>query len=150
MKSFKCFDHAYTSEKNLSDSRRQIDVCHRWKTSKQSCNIHNLTRNNRRMAYIQCSLLGIALDWYTTLHTSYKQQWHSFDQLLKKQILSQTLVFYSRVEAMSRMREDNETVRYFALRVQQLFKKRYCNGTQKQQKISQTSPKKIHKLHQTN
>ena len=39
------------------------------------------------MAYIQCSLVGTALDWYTTLHISYKQQGNSFVQLFKKQIL---------------------------------------------------------------
>ena len=26
------------------------------------------------MAYIQCSLTGTALDWYTNLHITYKQQ----------------------------------------------------------------------------
>ena len=38
------------------------------------------------MAYIQCSLTGTALDWYTNLHISYKQQWNSFVQLFKKTI----------------------------------------------------------------
>ena len=34
---------------------------------------------------IQCSLVGTALDWYTNLHISYKQQQrNSFVQLCKK------------------------------------------------------------------
>ena len=36
------------------------------------------------MTCIQCSLTGTALDWYTNLHISYKQQWNSFVQLFKK------------------------------------------------------------------
>ena len=79
------------------------------------------------MAYIQCSLTGTALDWYTTLHISYKQQWNSFVQLFKKQFSSQKTAYYAQVEAMSLMKKDNETVRHFALRVQQLVKKGWCN-----------------------
>ena len=67
------------------------------------------------MAYIQCSLIGTALDWYTNLHISYKQQWISFVQLFKKQFSSQKTAHYAQVEAMSLMKKDNETVRHFAL-----------------------------------
>ena len=74
------------------------------------------------MAYIQCSLIGTALDWYNN-HISYKQQSNSFVQLFKKQFLSQKTAYYAQVEAMSLMKKDNETVRLFALRVQQLVKK---------------------------
>ena len=35
--------------------------------------------------------------------------------------------YYAQVEAMSLMKKDNETVRHFALRVQQLVKKGWCN-----------------------
>ena len=79
------------------------------------------------MAYIQCSLTRTALDWYTNLHISYKQQWNSFVQLFKKQFSSQKTTYYAQVEAMSLMKKDNETVRHFALRVQQLVKKGWCN-----------------------
>ena len=75
------------------------------------------------MGYIQCSLIGADLDWYTNLHISYKQQWNSFLQLLEKQFSSQKTAYYAQVEAMSHMKKDNETVRHFALRVQQLVKK---------------------------
>ena len=79
------------------------------------------------MAYIQCYLIGTALDWYTNLHISYKPQWNSFVQLFKKQFSSQTAAYYAQVEAMSLMKKDSETVRHFALRVQQLVKKGWCN-----------------------
>ena len=79
------------------------------------------------MTFIQCSLIGTALDWYTNLHISYKQQWNSFVQLCKKQFTSQKTAYYAQVEAMSLMKKDNETVRHFALRVQQLVKKGWCN-----------------------
>ena len=79
------------------------------------------------MGYIQCSLIGTALDWYTNLPISYKQQWNSFVQLFKKQFSSQKTAYYAQVEAMSLMKKDNETVRHFALRVQQLVKKGKCH-----------------------
>ena len=79
------------------------------------------------MAFIQCSLIGTALDWYTNLDISNKQQLNSFVQLFKKQFSSQKTAYYAQVEAMSLMKKDNETVRHFALRVQQLVKKGWCN-----------------------
>ena len=79
------------------------------------------------MAYIQCSLVETALEWYTDLHISYKQQWISFVQLFKKQFSTQKTAYYAQVEAMSLMKKDNETVRHFVLRVKQLVKKGCCN-----------------------
>ena len=80
------------------------------------------------MAFIQGSLIGTALDWYTNLHISYKQHWNSFVHLLEKQFPSQKTAYYRQVEAMSLMKKkDNETVRHFALRVQQLVTKGWCN-----------------------
>ena len=52
------------------------------------------------MTYIQCSLIGTALDWYTNLHISYEQQWNSFVQLFKKPFSSQKTAYYAQVEAM--------------------------------------------------
>ena len=46
---------------------------------------------------------------------------------LKKQFSSQKTAYYAQVEAMSLMKKDNETVRHFALRVQQLVKTGWCN-----------------------
>ena len=46
----------------------------------------------------------------------------------KKQFSSEKkTAYYAQVEAMSLMKKDNETVRHFALRVQQLVKKGWCN-----------------------
>ena len=53
--------------------------------------------------------------------------WNSFVQLFKKQFSSQKTAYYAQVEAMSLMKKDNETVRCFALTVQQLGKKGWCN-----------------------
>ena len=46
---------------------------------------------------------------------------------MKKQFSFQKTAYYAQVEAMSLRKKDNETVRHFALRVQQLVKKGWCN-----------------------
>ena len=51
----------------------------------------------------------------------------SFVQLFKKQFSSQKTAYYAQVEALALTKKDNETVRHFALRVQQLVKKGWCN-----------------------
>ena len=79
------------------------------------------------MALIQCSITGTALDWYVILHDTYKQEWNSFIQLFKKQFSSQKTAYYAQVEALTLTKKDNETVRNFVLRVQQLVKKGWCN-----------------------
>ena len=45
----------------------------------------------------------------------------------KKKFLLKKTAYYAQVEAMSVMKKDNETVRHFALKVQQLVKKGWCN-----------------------
>ena len=47
--------------------------------------------------------------------------------MFKKQFSSQKTAYYAQVEAMSLMKKDNEAVRHFALRVQHLVKKGWCN-----------------------
>ena len=47
--------------------------------------------------------------------------------LFKKQFSFQKTACYAQVEAMSLMKKDKETVRHFALRVQQLVEKGWCN-----------------------
>ena len=81
------------------------------------------------MAFIQCSLTGTALSWYIRLNDTYKQDWHAFVQAFKKQFSSQKNAYYAQVEALGLMKKDNETVRHFALRVQQLVKKAGAMGT---------------------
>ena len=79
------------------------------------------------MAIIQCSLTGTAFDWYIYLHDTYKQEWNSFVLLFKKQVSSQKTAYYAQVEALALTKKDNETVRHFALRLQQLVEKSWCN-----------------------
>ena len=125
MKPFDGLDHSYTPEKYLQQVEARLTFA--IGEEPQNKPIKYKSWHNRRMAYIQCSLTGTALDWYTNLHISYKQQWNSFVQLFKKQFSSQKTAYYAQVEAMSLMKKDNETVRHFALRVQQLVKKGWCN-----------------------
>ena len=125
MKPFDGLDHSYTPEEYLQQVEARLTFA--IGEEPQNNPIKNKSWHNRRMAYIQCSLTGTALDWYTNLHISYKQQWNSFVQLFKKQFSSQKTAYYAQVEAMSLMKKDNETVRHFALRVQQLVKKGWCN-----------------------
>ena len=124
-KPFDGLDHSYTTEENLQQFEARLTFA----KSEEPLNnpIKYRSWHNRRMAYIQCSLTVTALDRYTNLHISYKQQWNSFVQLFKKQFSSQKTAYYAQVEAMSLKKKDIETVRHFALRVQQLVKKGWCN-----------------------
>ena len=79
------------------------------------------------MAFIQCSLTGTALSWYIRLNDTYKHDWHAFVQAFKKQFSSQKNAYYAQVEAFNLTKKDNETVRHFALKVQQLVEKGWCN-----------------------
>ena len=125
MKPFDGLDHSYTPEEYL----QQVEARLTFAIGEEPLNnpIKYKSWHNRRMAYTQCSLTGTALDWYTNLHISYKKQWNSFVQLFKKQFSSQKTAYYAQVEALSLMKKDNETVRHFALRVQQPVKKGRCN-----------------------
>ena len=125
MKPFDGLDHSYIPEEYLQQVEARLTFA--IGEEPQNNPIKYKSWHNRRIAYIQCSLTGRALDWYTNLHISYKQQWNSFVQLFKKQFSSQKTAYYAQVEAMSLMKKDNETVRHFALRVQQLVKKGWCN-----------------------
>ena len=125
MKPFDGLDHSYTPEEYLQQVEARLTFA--IGEEPQNNPVKYRSWHNRRMAYIQWSLIGTALDWYTNLHISYKQQWNSFVQLFKKQFSSQKTAYYAQVEAMSLMKKDNETVRHFALRVQQLVKKGWCN-----------------------
>ena len=140
MKPFDDLDHSYTPEEFLQQVEARLTFA--IGEEPQNNPVKYRSWHIRRMAYIQCSLIGTALDWYTNLHISHKQQWSSFVQLFKKQFSSQKTACYAQVEAMSLMKKDNETVRHFALRVQQLVEKGWCNESAstinlKKQKFSQ-------------
>ena len=79
------------------------------------------------MAFIQCSLTDTALSWYIRLNDTYKQDWHAFVQAFKIQFSSQKNAYYAQVEALNLSKKDNETVRHFALKVQQLVEQGWCN-----------------------
>ena len=125
MKPFDGLDQSYTPEEYLQQAEARVTFA--VGEEPQYNPIKYRSWHNRRMADIQCSLIGTALDWYTNLHISYKQQWNSFVQLFKKRLSSQKTAYYAQVEAMSLMKKYNETVRRFSLRVQQLVKKAWCN-----------------------
>ena len=83
----------------------------------------------RRMAFIHCSLTGTALSWYIRLNDTYKQDWHSFVQAFKKQFASHQNAYYAQLETFNLTKQDNERIRQFAPKVQQLAKKGWCNGS---------------------
>ena len=103
IKPFDGLDHSYTPEEYLQQVEARLTFA--IGEEPQNNPIKYKSWHNRRMAYIQCSLTGTALDWYTNLHISYKQQWNSFVQLFKKQFSSQKTAYYAQVEAMSLMKK---------------------------------------------
>ena len=72
-------------------------------------------------------LTGLALSWYILLNDPSKQEWHASVQASKKQFSYQKNAYYAQVEALNLTKKDNETVRHFALKVQQLVEKGCCN-----------------------
>ena len=79
------------------------------------------------MVFIQCSLTGTALSWYIRLNDTYKQDWSAFVQAFKKQFSSQKNAYYAQVEALTLVKKDNGKISHFALKVQQLVEKSWCN-----------------------
>ena len=73
MKPFDGLDHSYTPEEYLQQVEARLPFA--IGEEPQNNPVKFRSWHNRRMAYIQCSLVGTALDWYTNLHISYKQQW---------------------------------------------------------------------------
>ena len=98
MKPFDGLDHSYTPEEYL----QQVEARLTFTIGEEPLNnpIQYRSWHNRRMASIQCPLTGTALDWYTNLHISYKQQWNSFVQQFKKQFSSQKTAYYAQLGAM--------------------------------------------------
>ena len=78
MKPFDGLDHSYTPEEYLQQVEERLTFT--IGEEPQNNPIKYKSWHKRRMAYIQCSLVGTALDWYTNLHKSYKQQRNSFVQ----------------------------------------------------------------------
>ena len=61
------------------------------------------------------------------MNDTYKQDWSAFVQAFKKQFSSQKNAYYAQVEALTLAKKDNEPVRHFVLKVQQLVEKSWFN-----------------------
>ena len=124
IKPFDGLDHNYTPEEYLQHIEARVT----FSLGLQPTSEHEYKFwHARRMAFIQCSLTGTALSWYIRLNDTYKHDWHAFVQAFKKQFSSQKNAYYAQVEALNLTKKDNETVRHFALKVQQLVEKGWCN-----------------------
>ena len=124
IKPFDGLDHNYTPEEYLQHIEARVT----FSLGLQPTSEHEYKFwHARRMAFIQCSLTGTALSWYIRLNDTYKHDWHAFVQAFKKQFFSQKNAYYAQVEALNLTKKDNETVRHFALKVQQLVEKGWCN-----------------------
>ena len=124
IKPFDGLDHNYTPEEYLQHIKARVT----FSLGLQPTSEHEYKFcHARRMAFIQCSLIGTALSWYIRLNDTYKQDWHAFVQAFKKPFSSQKNADYAQVEALNLSKKDNETVRHFALKVQQLAEKGWCN-----------------------
>ena len=124
IKPFDGLDHNYTPEEYLQHIEARVTFSLGLQpTLEQEYKFWHA----RRMAFIQCSLTGTTLSWYIRLNDTYKQDWHAFVQAFKKQFSSQKNAYYAQVEALNLSKKDPETVRHFALKVQQLVEKGWCN-----------------------
>ena len=124
IKPFDGLDHNYTPEEYLQHIEARVT----FSLGLQPTLEHEYKFwHARRMAFIQCSLTGTALSWYIRSNDTYKHDWHAFVQAFKKQFSSQKNAYYAQVEALNLTKKDNETVRHFALKVQQLVEKGWCN-----------------------
>ena len=124
IKPFEGLDHDYTPEESLQHIEARVT----FSLGLQPTSEHEYKFwHARRMAFIQRSLTGTALSWYIRLNDTYKHDWHAFVQAFEKQFSSQKNAYYAQVEAPNLTKKDNETVRHFALKVQQLVEKGWCN-----------------------
>ena len=124
IKPFDGLDHNYTPEEYLQHIGTRVT----FSLGLQPTSEHEYKFSHaRRMAFIQCSLTSTALSWYIRLNDTYKHDWHAFVQAFEKQFSSQKNAYYAQVEALNLTKKDNESVRHFALKVQQLVEKGWCN-----------------------
>ena len=124
IKPFDSLDHYYTPEGYLYhiEARVTFSLGLRPKSDHEYKFWHA-----RRMAFVHCSLTGTALSWYIRLNDTYNQDWYAFVQAFENQFPTHKNAYYAQVEAFNLTKKDNETVRHFALKVQQLVEKGWCN-----------------------
>ena len=126
-KPFDGLDHNYTPKEYLQHIEARVTFSLGLQPTSEN---ENKFWHARRMVFIQCPLTGTALSWYIRLNDTYKQDWHAFVQAFKKEFSSQKNAYYAQVEALNLSKKDNETVRHFALNVQQLVEKGWCNDNE--------------------
>ena len=120
IKPFDGLDHKCTPEEYL----QHIKACVTFSLGLQPSTSHEyILWRARRMAFLQCYLTGTALSWFIRLNDTYKQDWSAFVQAFKNHFSSQKNAYYAQVGAITLVNKDNETVRHFALKVQQLVEK---------------------------
>ena len=124
IKPFDGLDHNYTPEKYLQQIEARVTFSLGLQPTSET---EYKFWHARRKAFIQGFLPGTAHSWYIRLNDTFKQDWHVFVQASKKQFSSQKNAYYAQVEALNLSKKDNETVRHFALKVQQLVEKGWCN-----------------------
>ena len=124
IKPFDGLDHKYTPE----ECSQHIEARVTFSLGLQLTNSHeDKIWHAQRMAFKQCSLTGTALRWYIRLNDTNKQEWSPFVHAFKRQFSSQKNAYYAQVEALTLVKKNNETVRHFALKVQQLVERSRCN-----------------------
>ena len=132
IKLFDGLDHNYTPEELLHHIEARVT----FSLGVQPTSDHEFNFwHARRRAFMQCSLTGTALSWYIRLKDTHKQDWHAFIQAFEKQFSSQKNAYFAQVEALSLTKEDKETVRKFALKVQEQVEKGWCNENASTRKL---------------
>ena len=81
----------------------------------------------KKMAYIQCSLSGIASNWFLQLPESYKNDSSAFVSAFKKQFSSRKIAYYAQIKAVALMKNETESIRHCHPKVQQFVEKGWCN-----------------------
>ena len=85
VRTFDGLDHQYTLGKLL----HQTDTHMIFTMGEQPLHLAAVNqKHSGKMAYIQCSLSGIASGWFLRLHESYKNDWSAFVSAFKKQFVS--------------------------------------------------------------
>ena len=124
-KTFDVLDHQNTPERYL----HQIDAHISFAMGEQSLDrVAYIQWHKWTMAYIQCSLSGIALSWFLQLHEKYeKNELSAFESAFKKQFFSKKTAHYAQVETQTLMEKETENVHFFDLKVQQIVERGYCH-----------------------
>ena len=100
---FDALDHNYTPEEYLQHIEARVTFSLGLQSTSDN---ENKFWHARRMAFIQCSSTGTALNSCIRLHDTNKQDWHAFVQAFKKQFSSQKIAYYAHDEALSLVKKE--------------------------------------------